>query len=73
MADQENQLRPDEDPEFAELTPEGRWRCGWALLPQLETLRRQMTDDDRPEAFRCERAALEEALRRQKFGEPLFL
>ncbi|OCS44784.1 hypothetical protein BEK68_14785 [Ralstonia pickettii] len=73
MADQENQVRRDEDPEFGELTREGRWRCGWAVLRQLEALRRPMTEDDHLEAFRCEQAALEEALRHQKFGEPLFL
>lgn len=33
MADQEKQVRCDETSEFVELTPEGRWRCGWALLP----------------------------------------
>lgn len=73
MADQEKQVRCDQDPEFVELTHEGRWRCGWALLPQLEALRRPMTEGRRLEAFRHERAAIEEALRRQKFGQPLFL
>ncbi len=72
MADQEKQVRCDEPPEFVELTHEGRWRCGWALLPQLEALRRPMTEEGRLEAFWGEQAAIEEALRCQKAGEPLF-
>lgn len=55
-----------------ELTHEGRWRCGWALLPQLEALRGPESEEGRLEAFRREEAAIEEALRRQKLGEPLF-
>ncbi len=73
MADQEKQVRCDQDPEFVEPTHEGRWRCGWALLPQLEALRRPMTEDSRLEAFMREQVAIEEALRCQKPGEPLFL
>ncbi|RAA18472.1 hypothetical protein DOT79_04715 [Ralstonia pseudosolanacearum] len=73
MTDQEKQVRGDQDAEFVELTSEGRWRCGWALLPQLEALRRPVTEEGRLEAFRREEAAKEEALRRQKLGEPLFL
>ncbi|XHO04787.1 hypothetical protein ACEQUB_01677 [Ralstonia syzygii] len=73
MAGQEKQVPCDQDPEFVERTREGRWRCGWALLPQLEVLRRPVTEEGRLEAFRCEEAAIEEALRCQKLGEPLFL
>ncbi|CAJ0726011.1 hypothetical protein ACUXIW_002782 [Ralstonia pickettii] len=73
MADPESQVRCNEDSEFGEKTHEGRWRCGWALLPQLEALRRPVTEEGRLEAFRREEAAIEEALRRQKLGEPLFL
>lgn len=73
MADHEKQVRSDQDPEFVELTHEGRWRCGWALLPQLEALRRPVTEDGGLEAIRRKRAAIEEALRRQKLGQPLFL
>ncbi len=73
MADQEKQARCDQHPEFVELTHEGRWRCGWAVLPQLEALRRLVTEEARLEAFRREQAAIEAALLRQKLGEPLFL
>lgn len=73
MADQEKPVRCDQDPEFLEPTHEGRWRCGWALLPQLEALRRPMAEGRRREALRRERAAIGTALRRQKFGQPLFL
>ncbi len=73
MADQEKQVRCDEDPEFVELTHEGRWRCGWAVLSQLEALCGPETEEGRLEANRREEAAIEEALRRQKLGEPLFL
>ncbi len=73
MADQEEQVRCDQDSEFVELEHEGRRRCGWALLPQLEALRRPVTGEGRLETFRREEAAIEEALRRQELGEPLFL
>ena len=73
MADQEKQVRCDQAPELVELTHERRWRCGWALLLQLEALRRRMTEEGRLEVLRREEAAIEEALRRQKLGEPLFL
>ncbi len=73
MADQEKRVRCDEAPQFVGLTYEGRWRCGWALLPQLEALRGPETEEGGFEAFRREEAAIEEALRRQKLGEPLFL
>lgn len=72
MADQEKQVRCDEAPQFVEPTHEGWWRCGWALLPQLEAVRGPETEEGRLEAFRREAAAIEEALRRQKLGEPLF-
>ncbi|AXW22522.1 hypothetical protein CJO86_02370 [Ralstonia solanacearum] len=72
MADQEKQVRSDEDPEFVE-PAEGWQRCGWALLPQLGALRRPMTEEGRLEAFMREQVAIEEALRCQKPGEPLFL
>ncbi len=73
MADQEKQVRCDQAPEFVELTREGQWRCGWAVLPQLEVLRGPETEEGRLEANRREEAAIEVALRRQKLGEPLFL
>lgn len=73
MAGQEKQERCDQGPKFVELTREVRWRCGWALLPQLEALRRPVTEEGRLEAFWREEASIEEALRRQKPGEPLFL
>lgn len=73
MTDQEKQVRCDRDPEFMELTNERPWRCGWALLPHFEALRRSTTEEGRLEAFRDEGVAIEEALRRRKLGEPLFL
>ncbi|AXV99829.1 hypothetical protein CJO81_03070 [Ralstonia solanacearum] len=73
MTDQEKQMRCDEDPKFVEPAPEGWRRCGWALLPQLEALRRPMTEESRLDAFMREQVAIEEALRCQKPGEPLFL
>lgn len=73
MADQKKQVRCDKDPEFVDLTHEGRWRCGWALLPQFEALRRPVTEEGHLEAFRREQAAIEEVLGRQKLGDPLFL
>lgn len=73
MAGQEKQVRGNQDPESVELTHDEWWHCGWALLPQLEALRRQVTEEGRLEAFRRDGAAIEQALRRQKLGEPLFL
>lgn len=73
MAGQEKQVCCDQDLQFVERTREGWRRCGWALLPQLEALRRPVIEEGRLEVFRCEQAAIEDALRRQKLGEPLFL
>ena len=47
MAGQEKQVRCDQDPEFVGRISEGWWRCGWALLPQLEVLRRPVTREGR--------------------------
>lgn len=73
MADPEKQVRREQALELMELTREGRRRCGWALLPQVEALLGPGTEEGRLEDFRREAAAIEEALRRQKLGEPLFL